>query len=40
VVLVTHKMADVKTYADRVTVMRGGRTVATLEPGARRWPNW
>jgi simple sugar transport system ATP-binding protein len=34
VVLVTHKMADVKTYADRVTVMRGGRTVATLEPGA------
>jgi len=34
VVLVTHKMADVKTYADRVTVMRGGRTIATLEPGA------
>ncbi len=33
VVLVTHKMADVKTYADRVTVMRGGRTVATLAPG-------
>jgi ABC-type uncharacterized transport system ATPase subunit len=34
VVLVTHKMADVKTYADRVTVMRGGRTVATLAPDA------
>ena len=32
VVLVTHKMADVKTYADRVTVMRGGRTVATVDP--------
>ncbi|MGE8202742.1 MAG: ATP-binding cassette domain-containing protein, partial [Variovorax sp.] len=32
VVLVTHKMADVKTYADRVTVMRGGCTVATLRP--------
>ena len=32
VVLVTHKMAEVKTYADRVTVMRGGRTVATLDP--------
>ncbi len=32
VVLVTHKMADVKAYADRVTVMRGGRTVATLDP--------
>lgn len=32
VVLVTHKMADVKRYADRVTVMRGGHTVATLDP--------
>ncbi|MDE1186847.1 MAG: ABC transporter ATP-binding protein [Pantoea sp.] len=34
VVLVTHKIADVKRYADRVTVMRGGRTVATVDPGA------
>ena len=32
VVLVTHKMADVKAYADRVTVMRGGRTIQTLDP--------
>ncbi|GLS16660.1 ABC transporter ATP-binding protein [Hydrogenophaga electricum] len=32
VVLVTHKMADVKAYADRVTVMRGGRTVASVDP--------
>lgn len=32
VVLVTHKMADVKRFADRVTVMRGGRTVETLDP--------
>ncbi len=32
VILVTHKMADVKTYADQVTVMRGGRTVATVDP--------
>ncbi|HEX4328933.1 MAG TPA: ABC transporter ATP-binding protein [Burkholderiales bacterium] len=32
VILVTHKMADVKTYADRVTVMRGGRTIATVDP--------
>jgi len=32
VVLVTHKMADVKTYADRVTVMRGGCTVKTVDP--------
>ncbi|EGI75657.1 ATP-binding cassette domain-containing protein, partial [Hylemonella gracilis] len=32
VALVTHKMADVKAYADRVTVMRGGRTVTTVSP--------
>ena len=32
VVLVTHKMADVKTYADRVTVMRGGRAIQTVDP--------
>jgi simple sugar transport system ATP-binding protein len=32
VVLVTHKMADVKTYADRVTVMRGGKTISTVDP--------
>ncbi|MFT4192548.1 MAG: ATP-binding cassette domain-containing protein, partial [Comamonas sp.] len=32
VVLVTHKMADVKAYADRVTIMRGGKTIATLAP--------
>ncbi|KPW96301.1 MULTISPECIES: ABC transporter ATP-binding protein [Pseudomonas syringae group] len=32
VILVTHKMADVKRYADRVTVMRGGRTVQTVDP--------
>lgn len=34
VILVTHKMADVRRYADRVTVMRGGRTVTTLDPRA------
>ena len=32
VILVTHKMADVMTYADRVTVMRGGRTIKTVDP--------
>jgi general nucleoside transport system ATP-binding protein len=32
VILVTHKMADVKTYADRVTIMRGGRTMQTVDP--------
>ena len=32
VVLVTHKLNDVLAFADRVTVMRGGRTVATADP--------
>jgi general nucleoside transport system ATP-binding protein len=32
VVLVTHKLAHVLAYADRVTVMRGGRTIDTLDP--------
>jgi ABC-type uncharacterized transport system ATPase subunit len=32
VVLVTHKLHEVKRYADAVTIMRGGRTVATLDP--------
>ncbi|MCP3476730.1 ATP-binding cassette domain-containing protein [Bradyrhizobium sp. CCGUVB1N3] len=33
IVLVTHKLRDVQTFADRVTVMRGGRTIATLNRG-------
>lgn len=32
VVLVTHKLHEVKRHADAVTIMRGGRTVATLDP--------
>ncbi|WPO41527.1 ABC transporter ATP-binding protein [Tardiphaga sp. 42S5] len=32
VVLVTHKLQEVKRYADAVTIMRGGRNVATLDP--------
>jgi general nucleoside transport system ATP-binding protein len=32
VVLVTHKIHEVKRYADAVTIMRGGKTVATLDP--------
>lgn len=32
VVLVTHKLNEVTGFADRVTVMRGGRTVATCNP--------
>ena len=32
VVLVTHKLGEVTGFADRVTVMRGGRTVATRKP--------
>jgi general nucleoside transport system ATP-binding protein len=34
VVLVTHKLQEVMRYADAVTIMRGGRTVATLDPEA------
>ncbi len=34
VVLVTHKLRDVVAYADRATVMRGGRTLATVDPRA------
>ena len=32
VVLVTHKLREVTAFADQVTVMRGGRTVATRDP--------
>lgn len=32
VVLVTHKLHEVKRHADAVTIMRGGKTVATLDP--------
>jgi general nucleoside transport system ATP-binding protein len=32
VVLITHKLHEVKRYADSVTIMRRGRTVATLDP--------
>jgi general nucleoside transport system ATP-binding protein len=31
VVLVTHKLRDVKSFAHRVTIMRAGRTIATLD---------
>lgn len=32
VVLITHKLGEVKAFADRVTIMRGGRTVTTADP--------
>lgn len=32
VVLVTHKLHEVKRHADLVTIMRGGRNVASLDP--------
>ena len=34
IVLVTHKLGEVIRHADRVTVMRGGRTMATADPRA------
>ena len=33
VILVTHKLREVTGHADRVTVMRGGRTIATVDVG-------
>ena len=32
VIMVTHKLAEVLAFADRVTVMRGGRVVAVADP--------
>jgi len=34
VILITHKLTDVKRFADRVTVMRGGRTIASVDPAS------
>ena len=34
VVLVTHKLGEVIVHADRVTVMRGGKAIATADPRA------
>ncbi len=34
VVLITHKLREVQAFADRVTIMRGGRTVAADTPDA------
>jgi ABC-type uncharacterized transport system ATPase subunit len=34
VIMVTHKLHEVKRHADAVTIMRGGRTVATADPRA------
>lgn len=32
VVLITHKLGEVKAFADKVTIMRGGRTITTADP--------
>ncbi|MFY1634195.1 ABC transporter ATP-binding protein [Solwaraspora sp. WMMB335] len=36
IVFITHKLGEVKAIADRITVIRRGRTVATAEPSASR----
>lgn len=33
VIFITHKLQEVMEYADRITVLRGGRTVATVKKG-------
>ena len=35
VVLVTHKLGEVRKYADMVTVMRGGKTIATVRAAGK-----
>ncbi len=35
VVLVTHKLGEVRNFADNVTVMRGGRTIATVKAATK-----
>lgn len=35
VVLVTHKLGEVKAFADRVTIMRRGKTVTTIDPNTQ-----
>ena len=34
VVLITHKLREVRGFADRVTIMRAGKTVANEDPGS------
>ncbi|MGG2362447.1 hypothetical protein ACE4Z5_26295, partial [Salmonella enterica] len=34
VVLVTHKLPDVRRFADKVTILRAGRTVGIVDPRA------
>ncbi|WP_368045727.1 ABC transporter ATP-binding protein [Micromonospora sp. C28ISP2-4] len=36
IVFITHKLGEVKAIADRITVIRRGRTVGTAEPSASR----
>ena len=35
VIFISHKLHEVKAVADRVTVLRGGRSVATVDDGGR-----
>ena len=40
IVFITHKLREVMAIADRITVIRRGRTVGTAPPDRQPRPSW
>ena len=40
IVFITHKLGEVKAIADRITVIRRGKTVGTASPGGQPRTSW
>ncbi len=40
IIFITHKLKEVMAVADRITVLRNGRTVGTVTPGKQTPKNW
>ena len=40
IIYVSHRMREIKTIADRITVLRDGRKIATVESNEVSRPNW